>query len=94
MISVPDHLLGGLMTLVLEGTKLFAQTSSHGIQQLINEPTHIQNNISSCVDLIFTDQPNMSVNYGVHASLHPNCHHQIVHASFNLHITYPHHINV
>ena len=24
----------------------------------------------------------MSVNYGVHASLHPNCHYQIIHASF------------
>ena len=69
-----------------EGTKLFAQTSSDGFQQLINEPTHIQKN-SSCIDLIFTDQPHMFVNYGVHASLHSNCHHQIVHASFNLHTT-------
>ena len=77
-----------------EGAKLFAQTSSDGFQQLINEPTHIQKNSSACIDLIFTDQPNMSVNNGVHASLHPNCHHQIVHASFNPHITYPHHINV
>ena len=31
----------------------------------------------------------MSVNCGVCASLHPNCHHQIVHASFNLDITHP-----
>ena len=31
----------------------------------------------------------MSLNYGVHASLHPNRHHQIAHANFNLHITYP-----
>ena len=30
----------------------------------------------------------MSVNSGVHASLHPNCHHQIVHSSFNLNIYY------
>ena len=37
----------------------------------------------------FTDQPNLSVNSGVHASLHPNCHHQIVHSSFNLNIYYP-----
>ena len=36
---------------------------------------------SPCIDLIFTDQPNLSVNSGVHASLHPNCHHQIVHTS-------------
>ena len=27
-----------------EGTKLFARTSSDGLQQLINEPTHIQKN--------------------------------------------------
>ena len=31
----------------------------------------------------------MSVNSGVHASLHPNCHHQIVHSNFNLNIYYP-----
>ena len=65
-------------------------TSSDGFQQLLNEPTYIQKNSSPCIDLIFTDQlPNMSANYGVYASLHRNCHHQIVHARFNLHITYP-----
>ena len=57
--------------------------------ELINEPTHIQTNSSSCIDLIFTDQPNLSLNSGVHASLHPNCHHQIVHTKFNLNISYP-----
>ena len=31
----------------------------------------------------------MSVNSGVHSSLHPNCHHQVVHSSFNLNIYYP-----
>ena len=44
---------------------------------------------SSCIDLIFTDRPNLAVNSGVHASLHPNCHHQVVHTSFNLNISYP-----
>ena len=39
-------------------------------------------------DLILTDQPNLSVNSEVHASLHPNCHHQIVHTKFNLDISY------
>ena len=81
---MPGHLLGGLMISVLEGTKLFAQTSSDGFLQLINEPTHIQKNISSCIDLILIDRPNMSVNYRVQASLHPNCHHQIFYAGFNL----------
>ena len=38
-----------------EGTKLFARTSSDGLQQLINEPTHIQRKLSSCTDVILTD---------------------------------------
>ena len=54
---------------------------------MINEPTHIQTSSSSCTDLIFTNQSNLSVNPGVHASLHPNCHHQIIHSSFNLDIS-------
>ena len=29
------------------------------------------------------------MNSGVHSSLHPNCHHQIIHAKFNLKIFYP-----
>ena len=71
-----------------EGTKLYLLTSSNGFSQLMNEPTHIQTNSSSCIDLIFTDQQNLSVNSGFHASLHPNCHHQIVHTKFNLNISY------
>ena len=68
---------------------MYSLTSSNGFSQLINEPTHIQINSSSCIDLIFTNQPNLSVNSGVHSSLYPNCHHQIVHTSFNLDIYYP-----
>ena len=54
----------------------------------MNEPTHLQTSNSSCINLIFTDQPNLSIHSGVHASLQPNCHHQIVHSSFNLNISY------
>ena len=72
-----------------EGTNLFSLTSSNGFSQLINEPTHIQSNSSSCIDLIFTDQPNLSINSGVHSSLHQNCHHQMIHCKFNLNIYYP-----
>ena len=72
-----------------EGTNLYSLTSSSGFFQLINEPTHVQSNSSSCIDLLFTDQPNLAVNSGVHASLHPNCHHQIVHTSLYLDISYP-----
>ena len=74
---------------ISEGTNLYAVTSWNGFSQLINKPTHVQSNSSSCIDLLFTNQPNLSVNCGVHASLHPNCHHQIVQTSFNLNISYP-----
>ena len=72
-----------------DGLKLFTLTSSNGFSQLINEPTHIQASSSSCISLTFTDQVNLSVNSGVHESLHPNCHYHIVHSSFNLNIYYP-----
>ena len=32
----------------------------------------------SCIDLIFTDQPNLFLETGVHPSVHEQCHHQIV----------------
>ena len=71
-----------------EGLKLLSLTSANGVYQLINEPTNLQTSNSSCIDLIFTDQPKLSVNSGVHGSLHPNYHHQIVHSSFNLNMSY------
>ena len=72
-----------------EGIHLESLTSTHGFHQLISEPTHILPNSSSCIDLIFTNQPNLAIDSGVHPSLHPNCHHQIVFSKFNLKIEYP-----
>ena len=60
--------------------------SQFGLYQLINEPTHLLQNSSLCIDLIFTSQPNIVVESGVPPSLHPNCHHQIVFAKFKLKI--------
>ena len=68
---------------------MFSLTSSNGFLQLIHEPIHIQANSSSFIDLLFTDQTNLSVNSGVNASLLPHCHHQIVQSSFNLNVYYP-----
>ena len=59
------------------------------MQQIIKEPTHISNTSSSCIDLIFTSQPNLITGSGVHSSLHSNCHHQTVFAKFSLHFVYP-----
>ena len=71
-----------------EGTDIDSLTTVHGLQQLISEPTHLLPNSLSCIDLIFTDQPNLVVDSGVHPSLHPNCH-QIIFCKFNLMIEYP-----
>ena len=72
-----------------EGDCLFLISSTSGYTQLINSATHIIGNSSSCIDLIFTQQPNLVTSSGVHASLHNNCHHQIIFAHINLFIEYP-----
>ena len=38
---------------------------------------------------MFTSQPNLVMESGVHSSVHSNCHHQITYAKFNLKIYYP-----
>ena len=72
-----------------EGSKIDGVTSQFGIEQIIKEPTHIIGNSSSCIDLIFTNQPNLVMEFGVHSSLHSNCHHHIMFAKLNLKIHYP-----
>ena len=44
-----------------EGNTIENLTSQFGLHQIINEPTHILPNSSSCIDLIFTSQPNMVI---------------------------------
>ena len=67
-----------------EAIDIDSLTTVRGLQQLIPEPTHLLPNSLSCIDLIFTNQPNLAVGSGVHPSLHPNCHHQITYCKFNL----------
>ena len=80
---------GGVKKSTLQRANLYSLTSLNGFSQSINEPTHIHANSSSCIDLILTDQPNLSINFGVQSSLHPNCLHHIVHSRCNLNIYYP-----
>ena len=72
----------------IEGTQLESLTTVHGFHQLISQPTHVLPQTSSCIDLIFTDQPNLIVDSGAHPSLHSN-HHQITYCKLNLSIEYP-----
>ena len=72
-----------------KGINIENVTSQFGLSQIIKEATHILESSSSCIDFIFRTQPNLVVESGVHPSLHPNCHHQIVFTKFNLQIYYP-----
>ena len=67
-----------------EGSQFQLPTSKFGLSQIITEPTHILENSRSCIDLLFTSQPNMVLDSGVHASLHSQCHHQIIFAKSDL----------
>ena len=56
--------------------------SQFGLYQIIHEPTHLLEKSYLCIDLIFTSQPNLSVELGTQTSPHPNCHNQIIYAKF------------
>ena len=58
-----------------EGITTENVTSQFGLSQILKEATHILESSSSCIGLIFTIQCNLVVDYGVHTSLHQNCHH-------------------
>ena len=49
-----------------EGNEIKNVTAEFGLQQIIKKPTHILNTSSSCIDLIFTYQPNLITDPGVH----------------------------
>ena len=67
-----------------EGRLFEPITADLGLHQLISEPIHLLGDSKSCIDLIFTDQPNLVVDSGVHPSLHEQCHHQIVYGKFSV----------
>ena len=67
-----------------EGKIFEPLTSDLGMHQLISEPTHIMGDSKSCIDVIFTDQPKLFVESGVHPSLHEQCHHQIVYGELSI----------
>ena len=57
-----------------EGSHTDTLTSTYGFHQLISDLTQLLPNSSSCIDLIFADQPNLAV-HKCYPTLHSNCHH-------------------
>ena len=72
-----------------EGAKLDNLTSQYELTQFLKETTQISDNYRSFIDLIFTGQTNLVVDFGIHSSLHENCHHQIIYSKLNLKIFCP-----
>ena len=72
-----------------EGTQTESISLLYGFSQLISESTSTLPNSSSCIKLIFTDQPNLVINSRIKPSLHENCLHQITYAKFNLQMIHP-----
>ena len=72
-----------------EGSQIEFLASQFAMSQAIKEPTHILDYSKSYTNLIFTSQPNMMMDSGVHPLLHSNCHHQIIYAKFDLKVFYP-----
>ena len=76
-------------TKTAEGAQLEYLTLLYGMKQVLTEPTHILENSSSCLDLIFSYQTYLITDSGVHRTLHSKCHHQIIYSKLNLKIEYP-----
>ena len=72
-----------------KGSKIEILTASFGFNQITNEPTCILNNSPSCINLIFTSEPNLVTESSVYLSLHANFYHQTTYIKFNLDVIYP-----
>ena len=66
-----------------EGLKIENFLSQFFLSQVIYELTHVSKNCNSCIDLLFINQQNVITEWGVHPSLHSNCHHQTIYRTFN-----------
>ena len=74
---------------IRENTEIETLTCSYEFSQLIFYSTHLLQNASSRIDLVFTNQPNFVIESAAHPLLHPNHHHQIVFSKPNLKIENP-----
>ena len=73
--------------LTIKGTQLESLFSLYGVKKVILEPNNILKNSSSFIDLIYTKQPNLIMDW-VHPTLHSKCHHQIIYSIPNLKLEY------
>ena len=74
----------------IPGVELDKLFSLSRFTQLIDEPTNFEpNKRKTCIDLVFSSQPNLISESGVHPSLFQTCHHQIIYAKIDLYFYLP-----
>ena len=62
----------------VEEWEINSLSSACGYSQIINQPTHMTKESSSCTDLIFTASLNLISNIGVELSVFEKCHHSLI----------------
>ena len=72
----------------LAGNKMTKVMLENQLEELVNEATHFRNT-PTCIDLIFTNQPNFFVDVGTLPSPVPTCHHNIIHGTLNCSVPTP-----
>ena len=65
------------------GIELDNITMTSCYNQMIDKPTHFINESSSCIDLIFSSNVNLTKNCGVEQSLYEKCHPNIIYGALN-----------
>ena len=56
---------------------------------MTDKPTHYINESSSCIDLIFSSNVNITKNCGIEQSFYKTCHHNIIYRTLNFNIPLP-----
>ena len=72
-----------------EGRKINSLTSACGYSQLINKPTHVTKESSSCIDLIFATSPNLIRETEVELSIFEKCHHNLIYSIIDFKAPFP-----
>ena len=76
-------------TTTTQGNDLSEISAQYDLHQIIDGPTHILPNSSSCIDLIFSSTTAFVSESGILPSLHPRCHHQVVFTKLNFKVRFP-----
>ena len=72
-----------------EGREISFLASSAGYSQLVDQPTNITKESSSCIDLILTSTPSFISVSGVELSLYEKCYHNLIYGKINFNIPLP-----